>query len=85
MSRKEALLAADLLELAAEEFGCHGCNDVPPSLVSRFNADELEQLTSECLALRPGYGAMYDDILMRFLAHKLREAAEEDPRTEVKI
>ena len=44
MTKKERLFVAKLLRMAEEEFGNHGCNDMPSNLQDHFTQDEWAEL-----------------------------------------
>lgn len=44
MTRAESILASRLLDLAAEEFGKHGCNDTDPELFEGLTEADLAEL-----------------------------------------
>lgn len=81
----EARYAAELLDLAADQFSNHGCNDYELE-----NTDENWRLVQEMEA-RNGDSPEYrsrrpaqnktiytqDFCLMRYLAHKLKQVADE--------
>lgn len=84
MTKQELLLAATLLDLAADEFSNHGCNDfdlarfVPDADQRRALVKEYEDWNSRGLDFDPtaDYAIYYDWALMNWLAHKLRTQAE---------
>jgi len=43
MTKKEMIVAAKLLELAAYEFANHGCNDLDPDLEKMFTKKEFHE------------------------------------------
>ncbi len=44
MEKKLLILAAKLLEMAAEEFDNHGCNDLDYGFFSQFKGEERKEL-----------------------------------------
>lgn len=80
---KELLLAADLLRMAADEFGNHGCNDIDEALVSRFTTEEKIVLAKELGEYNGdpeeerNFMHIGDYALMGFMAFKLRSSLTE--------
>jgi len=80
MTPKERKLAAKFLDLALEEFGNHGCNDVEESFWEGWTTKERQEFCKEYAEWNgdpeeydPNYLHIPDFALMGFLAHKLRE------------
>jgi len=86
LTREKLLLASKLLDLAAEQFSNHGCNEF----------DLLEQVPELAKKLKPlvdahhletceGFKAFYDQyiyadwMLMNWLSDELKAAASEEP------
>jgi hypothetical protein len=83
MTKKEKILAADLLDMAAEVFGRHGCNDVPEELFEGWSNDEMKKLERDDLESDglEDYSAddppcLADFGLMYYFAKALRAEAE---------
>jgi hypothetical protein len=78
MTDKEKKLAADLLKLAAEEFGNHGCNDIDDKLFEGWTDEEktslcrdYEMVNSEGRDYEEGDVITEDWIAMYAMAYKL--------------
>lgn len=78
MNDKEKKLAADLLMLAAEEFGNHGCNDIDDSLFEGWTDEEktklcqdYEMVNSRGRDYQPGDTINSDFVAMYAMAYKL--------------
>lgn len=90
MTKKELLLASELLKMAADEFGNHGCNDFD-LFDYGFTENECKQYAKEYhewngdpeeyeLTLEEKnyhYNYESDFAVMDYMAHKLRKLAEE--------
>ena len=81
MTHYERCLCADILELAADAFQNHGCNDYPVDLC--FDAQQLYGDVAEYAGRRHDPLRAYQDKiyfidveLMIYFAHKLREENE---------
>ncbi len=79
MTDKERILAADLMQLASEEFGDHGCNDLDDKLFEKWSKEEIQQLTKEYHDFNgdpeeynPNHLYLPDFAVMAYLANKLR-------------
>ena len=78
MTRAQAIVAARLLDMAADEFHEHGCNDIDPELWEGLSVQEIADLSRSFAIWRraegdPGWRdsvqAASDDGLMRYLAY----------------
>lgn len=90
MTKLEKKLAAQLLEIASDEFGNHGCNDFPMpntdenwALMVRMEEDNVglpwEQIPDEDKAKRPPLDRdiyFQDSWLMSYLSRMLEKEAE---------
>lgn len=81
MNKKHAELAAELLEMAAEEFSNHGCNDyilknTPEN--RELYEKMMKESCGETVTVRPSREIIYtqDWMLMSYLAKMLRREAE---------
>ena len=79
MKPKEKILAADLLELASDEFCNHGCNDLDKSFFKNWTKEEKQTLSKEYHEWNgdpenDGGNIFYigDSSLMSYLAYKLK-------------
>ena len=82
MTKKEKMLAGEMLILASEEFSNHTCNDVDEDLFKDWSVVERQEL---CLNLEkfnnspedydPNSLYVQDWELMNYFAHKLRTGA----------
>ena len=80
MNKKEARLIAELLEMAANEFCNHGCNDVDKEVFKDWTLEEKKKLIKEFCEYNgnPNESEMYelswlgDSTLMALFAHKLK-------------
>ena len=82
VTAKEMKLAAYFLDMAADEFSNHGCNDMPPEALSasEFNILEAQQFAEDCKAwsgivdpeYKPKFMGTMDSEAMHTLASKLR-------------
>jgi hypothetical protein len=80
MTENEIKLASYFLELASEEFGNHGCNDVDESVFESWSLDERRNFVKEFHEYN-GDPNEYDEnflhlpdfCIMSFLAHKIKE------------
>ena len=78
MDDLEKKLASELLEMASNEFGNHGCNDVDESIYDGWSIDERRRFVKEFHEWN-GDPEEYDEnflhlqdfSLMNFMAHKL--------------
>ena len=88
MSNKEKRLAAELLEMASDEYATHTCNDLDPSILEDFTMDEKIQLAKEfhqwngdpeeITGTPDDINALYYDWeLMSFLSAKLLQESKE--------
>lgn len=81
----EADIIAQLLEMAGDVFGNHGCNDIPDDFYSKMGKEEQLQLAAALRKVNGSHndddetddefrrGAMYNDgILMDLMAGYLR-------------
>ena len=80
MNQKELKLAADLLELASEEFANHGCNDLPEHFLNGWTTEEKQLFAKEYHEwngdpdeYNPEDLFIPDDAIMVFLADKLKK------------
>ena len=78
ISENEAKIMADLLELAADEFGNHGCNDFELAmtdenreLIKAMYADVLDEHDVE-IPTHSGSYVTYDSCLMQHFANRLK-------------
>lgn len=83
MKKYEQLLAGRLMQLAAERFSNHGCNDLDPTLFDGVDVIQRGILEQEWNAWNCPSGLDYiplahvgDDGLMAFLAHRLEFGGE---------
>ena len=86
MNKKEKELTAKLLDMASEEFGNHGCNEVGKSFWSGWTTGEVRQFIDEYHQWNgdsdewneENYGldgyiySLGDSQIMSFLAYKLK-------------
>ena len=84
ISENEARIMADLLELAADEFGNHGCNDFELAitdenreLIKAMYADVLDEHDLE-IPIHNGNYVENDSCLMQYLANKLNNLIESE-------
>jgi len=82
MNAKEKRLAAEMLELASDEFSNHGCNDVDDTLWEDWTLEERKRFVKEFHDYNgdpeeydPDFLHLGDDVLMGYMAHKLRNEA----------
>lgn len=81
MTKKEMWLAGELLSLAADEFGNHGCNDLDQSLLRDFTPEERADFAktfSEWNGDSENERSMEqlsDSVIMAFLAARLKVAS----------
>lgn len=74
----ECEIAAKLLDMAADEFSCHGCGDFD-LVEAGCTEEEIDQITcglqewSGDPFFEPGEEVVLDWMLMRYLATRLRE------------
>lgn len=80
---KELQLASRLLELAADEFSNHGCNDMQKETWGNLTMDERKALirehyedNGEIEEANEGHKEIEDWVLMQFLAKKLQAFSE---------
>jgi len=78
MTDKEKILASYFLNLASDEFGNHGCNDVEQSVWNNWTIEERQQFVKEFHEYNgdpeeydPNFLYLPDFVLMGFLSHKL--------------
>jgi len=79
MNAKEKALAAKMLEMASDEFGNHGCNDVDESFWEGWTRDEriefvkqYHEYNGDPEEFTPNHLHLPDFAIMGFLAHKLK-------------
>jgi hypothetical protein len=79
MTQKELQLAGKLLDMAADQFGGHNCNDLPDEIWEGWTDEERSQLNKEYHEMNgdpeeyePGHIHMEDFTLMALLSHKLQ-------------
>lgn len=79
MTTKEKKLAAKMLDLASNEFGRHGCNDVDDSVYNEWTLEERQTFVKEFHDWNgdpeeylPTHLHLPDYAIMDFLAHKLK-------------
>jgi hypothetical protein len=85
MTKAEMRLAGYFLQLAADEFSNHGCNDLDSEAVKAFGGTEAEKrkLSRECMEQRGfeeqriPFEKLMDHELMSCLAEKLKAAGKE--------
>jgi len=75
---KEKELLAKLVDLASDEFGNHGCNDVDDSFFDGWSIEERQSFVKECHIWNgdpeeydPDFLHLPDFAIMSFLADKL--------------
>lgn len=80
MTNREKILAANLLELAANEFSNHGCNDVDESVFKDWTIEERREFVKGFYKYNgdpenydENYLHLGDSILMDYLANKLKD------------
>jgi len=78
MTEKELKLASKFLVIAANEFGGHGCNDVPEKIWSGWTKEERQKFVKEyheyngdTNEYNPDFLHLDDYVIMGFLAHKI--------------
>lgn len=78
MTRKENKLASYFLELASDEFGNHGCNDVEDEVWENWTLEERQKFIKEYHEWNgdpeeydENYLHLPDFAIMSFLSHKL--------------
>jgi len=76
MTLKEKQLAAKLLNMASDEFGNHGCNDVADSIYEDWTLEERQQFVKDYCEYNgdpseydPEFLHLPDFALMGFMAH----------------
>jgi hypothetical protein len=77
------LVAARLLEMAADQFSNHGCSDMPDGLLDGLSPDDLEALERTANRINGNEDEGYviplrnfgDSGLMGILASRVKEAA----------
>lgn len=82
MTKEEMLLAANLLDIAGDEFANHGCNDfhlagfIPDAAARRKLVAEYEEWNSQGADFDPEDDYIYfsDFVLMHWMAKKLRDS-----------
>lgn len=81
MNKNEKLFLANLLELAADEFGSHGCNDLSKQDYKMLTNEDKIRMKKEYLDLNIGDEDCADEFWendsssMYFFARKLRNEA----------
>lgn len=79
MNDKEKKLASEMLELASEEFGYHGCNDVDEKIYfkgwtlkeRRQFVKEFHEYNGDSEEYNEDFLHLHDYCIMGFLAYKL--------------
>jgi hypothetical protein len=82
LTKQELLLAAEMLQLASDQFSNHGCNDLPKSALSLVSNEE-----NLCARVRAWNGdaesdwpkraeSIGDSSLMQYLSDQLRNWGE---------
>jgi len=78
LTDKEKKLTAHFLELAADEFGNHGCNNVEERVWAGWTIEERQQFVKEFYESNgdpenydPNFLHLHDYAIMSFLAKKL--------------
>jgi hypothetical protein len=92
MTKKERMLTAALLEMAADEFGNHGCNDMDRKLLDKIGFTEEEKIAlgrqyheyngdpEEAFGTVKDFDWIHDYAWMGFMAHKLLR--EDEPKVD---
>jgi len=85
MNKKEKAIAAKLMQMARDEFGDHGCNDLDSDFWDGWTIDERKQFIREYHEYNgdpeefdENYLHLPDYAVMGFMAHKLRLEAENE-------
>jgi hypothetical protein len=83
LTAKELRLAAKLLDMAADQFSNHGCNDLPDDAFDGWDEFEKTELAKKFDKYNGGHDAeesgieiMGDDGLMAFFAAKIQRAED---------
>ncbi len=85
MNKKEMILISKMLEVAAEIFSNHGCNDIPDSWLNKWNKKDKKLLLRDIIDILDMYNddnnkfefnMITDNMLMLLYSKKLSNEAK---------